>query len=63
MRKSKPTRALPRGTRPSLQQGQLIMSSGIPSLDFLLGKHSLKPLITGGGVIVGTVLLIGENDW
>ncbi|KAF4803689.1 Elongator complex protein 4 [Turdus rufiventris] len=39
--------ALP-GTRPSLRHGQLLLSSGLPSLDCVLG----------GGVAVGTLLLI-----
>ncbi len=36
VRKGK-ARVLPRGTRPSTQQGQLLVSSGVPSLDYLLG--------------------------
>lgn len=41
----------PRGTRPSLHNAQLLVSSGVPSLDVLLG----------GGLAVGTVLLIEED--
>ena len=32
---SKPS--LPRGSRPSLHNAQLLVSSGVPSLDYLLG--------------------------
>ncbi|XP_071944013.1 elongator complex protein 4-like [Antedon mediterranea] len=39
------------GTRPSLHNGQLLLSTGIPSLDHILG----------GGVAVGTILLIEED--
>lgn len=42
--------ALP-GTRPSLRHGQLLLSTGVPSLDHLLG----------GGLAVGTLLLIEED--
>ena len=70
----------PLGTRPSLHNAQLLVSSGVPSLDVLLGKGSshvgVPPILdwnvhewntyynniiltTGGGLAVGTVLLIG----
>ncbi|XP_039467376.1 elongator complex protein 4 isoform X2 [Oreochromis aureus] len=39
------------GTRPSVQNGQLLVSTGVTSLDYLLG----------GGLAVGTVLLIEED--
>uniref|UniRef100_UPI00358F8723 elongator complex protein 4 isoform X2 n=1 Tax=Myxine glutinosa TaxID=7769 RepID=UPI00358F8723 len=39
------------GTRPSLQNSQLLVSTGVPSLDYLLG----------GGLAVGTLLLIEED--
>ena len=68
---SKPSHPL--GTRPSLHNAQLLVSSGVPSLDVLLGKGSshvgappllfmycmIHILITGGGLAVGSVLLIG----
>ncbi|XP_061820222.1 elongator complex protein 4 [Nerophis lumbriciformis] len=41
------------GTRPSVQNGQLLVSSGVTSLDYLLG----------GGLAVGTVLLIEEDRY
>uniref|UniRef100_A0A7M4FVF8 Elongator complex protein 4 n=1 Tax=Crocodylus porosus TaxID=8502 RepID=A0A7M4FVF8_CROPO len=44
--------ALP-GTRPSLRRGQLLLSSGVPSLDAVLG----------GGLAVGTLLLIEEDKY
>ncbi|XP_030804494.1 elongator complex protein 4 [Camarhynchus parvulus] len=44
--------ALP-GTRPSVRHGQLLLSSGLPSLDCVLG----------GGVAVGTLLLIEEDKY
>ncbi|XP_060897821.1 elongator complex protein 4 isoform X2 [Labrus mixtus] len=39
------------GTRPSVQNGQLLVSTGVTSLDYLLG----------GGLAVGTVLLIEDR--
>nr|XP_034973784.1 elongator complex protein 4 isoform X1 [Zootoca vivipara] len=39
------------GTRPSVRHGQLLLSSGVPSLDYVLG----------GGLAVGTLLLIEED--
>ncbi|XP_068541138.1 elongator complex protein 4 isoform X2 [Anas acuta] len=44
--------ALP-GTRPSARHGQLLLSSGLPSLDAVLG----------GGLAVGTLLLIEEDKY
>ncbi|XP_071385832.1 elongator complex protein 4 [Centroberyx affinis] len=41
------------GTRPSVQNGQLIVSTGVTSLDYLLG----------GGLAVGTLLLIEEDRY
>ncbi|XP_050192686.1 elongator complex protein 4 [Myiozetetes cayanensis] len=41
------------GTRPALRHGQLLLSSGLPSLDSVLG----------GGVAVGTLLLIEEDKY
>ncbi|XP_054056180.1 elongator complex protein 4 isoform X2 [Rissa tridactyla] len=41
------------GTRPSVRHGQLLLSSGLPSLDCVLG----------GGVAVGTLLLIEEDKY
>uniref|UniRef100_A0A8C6SUA6 Elongator complex protein 4 n=1 Tax=Neogobius melanostomus TaxID=47308 RepID=A0A8C6SUA6_9GOBI len=41
------------GTRPSVQNGQLLVSTGVTSLDFLLG----------GGLAVGAVLLIEEDRY
>jgi len=43
--------SLPPGVRPSLHNNQLLVSSGCPSLDTLLG----------GGVAVGTLLLVEED--
>ncbi|XP_070618263.1 elongator complex protein 4 isoform X3 [Erythrolamprus reginae] len=39
------------GTRPSVRHGQLLLSSGVPSLDSVLG----------GGLAIGTLLLIEED--
>ncbi|KAM6465431.1 elongator complex protein 4 isoform 1-T1 [Liasis olivaceus] len=39
------------GTRPSVRHGQLLLSSGVPSLDCVLG----------GGLAIGTILLIEED--
>ncbi|XP_050811104.1 elongator complex protein 4 isoform X7 [Gopherus flavomarginatus] len=41
------------GTRPSVRHGQLLLSSGLPSLDCVLG----------GGLAVGTLLLIEEDKY
>nr|XP_057945106.1 elongator complex protein 4 isoform X2 [Doryrhamphus excisus] len=41
------------GTRPSVQNGQLLISTGVTSLDYLFG----------GGLAVGTVLLIEEDRY
>ncbi|XP_077178071.1 elongator complex protein 4 [Paroedura picta] len=41
------------GTRPSVRHGQLLLSSGLPSLDHVLG----------GGLAVGTLLLIEEDAY
>ncbi|KAF3686339.1 Elongator complex protein 4 [Channa argus] len=41
------------GTRPSVQNGQLLVSTGVTSLDYLLG----------GGLAVGTLLLIEEDRY
>ncbi|XP_040416417.1 elongator complex protein 4 isoform X1 [Cygnus olor] len=41
------------GTRPSVRHGQLLLSSGLPSLDGVLG----------GGLAVGTLLLIEEDKY
>uniref|UniRef100_F7A8S6 Elongator complex protein 4 n=1 Tax=Monodelphis domestica TaxID=13616 RepID=F7A8S6_MONDO len=41
------------GTRPSVQNGQLLVSAGLPALDQLLG----------GGLAVGTLLLIEEDKY
>uniref|UniRef100_A0A8V5FL01 Elongator complex protein 4 n=1 Tax=Melopsittacus undulatus TaxID=13146 RepID=A0A8V5FL01_MELUD len=41
------------GTRPSVRHGQLLLSSGLPSLDCVLG----------GGIAVGTLLLIEEDKY
>nr|XP_021135481.1 elongator complex protein 4 isoform X2 [Columba livia] len=41
------------GTRPSVRHGQLLLSSGLPSLDCVLG----------GGIAVGTLLLIEEDTY
>uniref|UniRef100_A0A8C5QL32 Elongator complex protein 4 n=1 Tax=Leptobrachium leishanense TaxID=445787 RepID=A0A8C5QL32_9ANUR len=42
-----------RGTRPSVHNGQLLLSTGVPSLDHVLG----------GGLAVGTLLLIEEDTY
>ncbi|XP_072171722.1 elongator complex protein 4-like [Diadema setosum] len=52
-RKSKSKTIAVRGTRPSLHNGQLLVSTGVPSLDHLLG----------GGLAVGTVLLVEEDTF
>ncbi|XP_072448694.1 elongator complex protein 4 isoform X3 [Chiloscyllium punctatum] len=41
------------GTRPSLRNGQLLLSTGVPSLDYIIG----------GGLAVGTLLLIEEDSY
>ncbi|KAJ8248922.1 hypothetical protein GJAV_G00229220 [Gymnothorax javanicus] len=41
------------GTRPSIQNGQLIVSTGVTSLDYVIG----------GGLAVGTLLLIEEDKY
>ncbi|XP_067043391.1 elongator complex protein 4-like isoform X3 [Acropora muricata] len=41
----------PPGTRPSLHNSQLLISSGVPSMDHMIG----------GGIAVGTVFLIEED--
>uniref|UniRef100_A0A8D0B352 Elongator complex protein 4 n=1 Tax=Salvator merianae TaxID=96440 RepID=A0A8D0B352_SALMN len=41
------------GTRPSVRHGQLLLSSGLPSLDNVLG----------GGLAVGTLLLLEEDTY
>ncbi|XP_052372074.1 elongator complex protein 4 isoform X1 [Oncorhynchus keta] len=41
------------GTRPSIQNGQLIVSTGVTSLDYVIG----------GGLAVGTLLLIEEDRY
>uniref|UniRef100_A0A8D0GGN9 Elongator complex protein 4 n=1 Tax=Sphenodon punctatus TaxID=8508 RepID=A0A8D0GGN9_SPHPU len=41
------------GTKPSVRHGQLLISSGLPSLDCVLG----------GGLAVGTLLLIEEDKY
>ncbi|KAI1904601.1 hypothetical protein AGOR_G00007300 [Albula goreensis] len=41
------------GTRPSVQNGQLIVSTGVTSLDYVIG----------GGLAVGTLLLIEEDEY
>ncbi|KAM5138797.1 elongator complex protein 4 isoform 2-T2 [Mantella aurantiaca] len=42
-----------RGTRPSVHNGQLLISTGVPSLDHILG----------GGLAVGTLLVIEEDTY
>ncbi|XP_018618653.1 elongator complex protein 4 isoform X1 [Scleropages formosus] len=41
------------GTRPSVQNGQLLVSTGVTSLDYVIG----------GGLAVGTLLLIEEDKY
>ncbi|XP_078536958.1 elongator complex protein 4 isoform X2 [Lissotriton helveticus] len=41
------------GTRPSVRNGQLLVSTGVPSLDHIIG----------GGLAVGTLLLIEEDKY
>ena len=63
---SKPSH--PRGCRPSLYNAQLLVSSGVPSIDSLLGHNhvpfkqhfNFTHICTGGGLAVGTVLLVGK---
>lgn len=43
--------ALPLGSRPSIANNQLLISTGVPSLDSLLG----------GGLAIGTLLLVEED--
>lgn len=46
------TRSLLPGTKPAVQNGQLLVSSGVASLDHLLG----------GGLAIGTVLMVEEDE-
>jgi len=48
---SKGRPSLPAGTKPSLANNQLLLSTGIPSLDAIIG----------GGLALGTVLLVEED--
>ncbi|XP_067257435.1 elongator complex protein 4 isoform X1 [Chanodichthys erythropterus] len=41
------------GTRPSVQNGQLLLSSGVSSLDYVIG----------GGLAVGTLILVEEDRY
>ncbi|XP_062917702.1 elongator complex protein 4 isoform X1 [Mobula hypostoma] len=41
------------GTRPSVHNGQLLLSTGVPSLDYVIG----------GGLAVGTLLLVEEDKY
>eukprot|EP00039_Didymoeca_costata_P005187 m.79263 g.79263 ORF g.79263 m.79263 type:complete len:399 (+) comp12706_c0_seq1:92-1288(+) len=50
-KKTARARALPIGTKPAVHSGQLLTSSGIPSLDALLG----------GGIAIGSMVLIDED--
>ena len=43
---------LPVGSRPSIANNQLLISTGVPSLDSLLG----------GGLAIGTILLVEEDE-
>ncbi|KAJ7384443.1 Elongator subunit elp4 [Desmophyllum pertusum] len=43
----------PSGTRPSLHNNQLLISSGVPSMDNVIG----------GGIAVGTVLMVEEDTY
>ncbi|XP_078405545.1 elongator complex protein 4 isoform X2 [Cetorhinus maximus] len=52
-RRARSQRALARGTRPSLRNGQLLLSTGVPSLDYIIG----------GGLAVGTLLLVEEDRY
>lgn len=64
---------LPSGTRPSLQNGQLLISSGLHQLDSIqcspcarLETKICFPLtiqaILGGGIAVGTIVLVEEDS-
>ncbi|XP_067902699.1 elongator complex protein 4 [Heterodontus francisci] len=52
-RRTRNQRASLPGTRPSLRNGQLLLSTGVPSLDYIIG----------GGLAVGTLLLIEEDRY
>ena len=64
------------GTKPSIQNAQLLISTGIPSLDFMIGLSSYPYVtrcflfkllkifwlfVTGGGLPIGSILLIGKT--
>ncbi|GCB74214.1 hypothetical protein scyTo_0003302 [Scyliorhinus torazame] len=52
-RRARNQRATAPGTRPSLRNGQLLLSTGVPSLDYIIG----------GGLAVGTLLLVEEDRY
>ncbi|XP_069758928.1 elongator complex protein 4 isoform X3 [Narcine bancroftii] len=52
-RRRRSQRPLVPGTRPSLHNGQLLLSTGVPSLDYIIG----------GGLAVGTILLVEEDRY
>ncbi|XP_038663796.1 elongator complex protein 4 isoform X1 [Scyliorhinus canicula] len=52
-RRARGQRATVPGTRPSLRNGQLLLSTGVPSLDYIIG----------GGLAVGTLLLVEEDRY
>nr|CAD7426180.1 unnamed protein product [Timema monikensis] len=54
------------GSKLSIHNAQLLISSGVPSLDYIIGKHNyiiLRILISGGGLAVGTITLIEEDTF
>ncbi|XP_067850294.1 elongator complex protein 4 [Heptranchias perlo] len=52
-RRVRSKRAPAAGTRPSLHNGQLLLSTGVPSLDYIIG----------GGLAVGTLLVVEEDRY
>ncbi|XP_051885337.1 elongator complex protein 4 [Pristis pectinata] len=52
-RRARSKRAAVAGTRPSVHNGQLLLSTGVPSLDYVLG----------GGLAVGTLILVEEDKY
>nr|CAD7447103.1 unnamed protein product [Timema bartmani] len=54
------------GSKLSIHNAQLLISSGVPSLDYIIGKHNyiiLRIVHISGGLAVGTITLIEEDTF